>query len=107
MSNELKETSRSIELGLGIVGGIFGLLGGTFAVFFGSFAGDEIVLLGISAIMASIVGIVSSVYVTKNPKIGGIVLIVSAIWLLISISLFGVLGTILLGLAGFLAVLRK
>jgi hypothetical protein len=38
LSNELKETSRTIELVLGIVGGIFGLLGGTFAVLFGSFA---------------------------------------------------------------------
>lgn len=54
-----------------------------------------------------IVGIVGSIYVTKNPKIGGIVLIVSAIWLLISISLFGVLGTILLSIAGLVAVLRK
>jgi hypothetical protein len=35
------------------------------------------------------------------------VLIVSAIWLLISISLFGVLGTILLSIAGLVAVLRK
>ena len=107
LSNELNKTSRTIELVLGIVGGIFGLLGGTFAVLFGSFAGDEIVLLGISAILASIVGIVGSVYVSKNPKIGGIVLIVSAIWLLISISLFGGLGTILLGISGLLALLRK
>jgi len=38
LSNELNETSRTIELVLGIVGGIFGLLGGTFAVLFGSFA---------------------------------------------------------------------
>lgn len=107
LSNEMNETSRTIELVLGIAGGIFGLIGGVVAVLLGSFAGDEIVLLGISAILASIVGIVGSVYITKDPKIGGIVLVVSAIWLLISISLFGVLGTILLGISGLLAIFRK
>ena len=43
----------------------------------------------------------------QNPKWGGIILIVSAVWLLISISVFGVIGAVLLGFAGLLAVLRK
>ncbi|MDP1553153.1 MAG: hypothetical protein Q8M06_09085 [Methanobacteriaceae archaeon] len=104
---EIKETSRTIELLLGIIGGIFGLLGGIFAVLFGSIAAADIVILGISAILASIIGIVGSIYVTRNAKIGGIILIVSAVWLLISISLFGVMGSILLGIAGLVALLRK
>lgn len=104
---EIKETSRTIELVLGIIGGIFGLLGGIFAVLFGSLAAANIVILGISAILASIIGIVGSVYVTRNAKTGGIILIVSAVWLLISISLFGVMGSILLGIAGLVALLRK
>lgn len=104
---EIKETSRTIELVLGIIGGIFGLLGGIFAVLFGSIAAADIVILGISAILASIIGIVGSIYVTRNAKIGGIILIVSAVWLLISISLFGVMGSILLGIAGLAALLRK
>ena len=104
---EIKETSRTIELLLGIIGGIFGLLGGIFAVLFGSLAAADIVILGISAILASIIGIVGSIYVTRNAKIGGIILIVSAVWLLISISLFGVMGSILLGIAGLAALLRK
>ncbi len=104
---EIKEISRTIELVLGIIGGIFGLLGGIFAVLFGSIAAADIVILGISAILASIIGIVGSIYVTRNAKIGGIILIVSAVWLLISISLFGVMGSILLGIAGLAALLRK
>lgn len=107
MIADIKETSRTIELVLGIIGGIFGLLGGIFAVIFGSLASADIVILGISAILASIAGIVAAVYVTKNPKTGGIILIVSAIWLLISISLFGLLGSILIGISGILAILRK
>lgn len=107
MTDNVKETSRTMELVLGIIGGIFGLLGGVFAVLFGSLASSDVVLLGISAILASIVGIVGSIYVTRNSKMGGIILFVSAVWLLISISLFGVMGTIFLGIAGLMALLRK
>lgn len=102
----VETTSRTVELVLGILGGIFGLLGGIIAVMFGIFA-SEITGLGISAILASIVGLAGAVYVLKNPKWGGIILIISAVWLLISISLFGVLGAVLLGIGGILALLRK
>ncbi|UTB32303.1 MAG: zinc-ribbon domain-containing protein [Methanobacterium sp. ERen5] len=103
---ESKKTSRTIELVLGILGGIFGLLGGVFALMFSAFA-PSVASLGVSAVIASIVGLIGSAYVLQNPKWGGIILIISAVWLLISISLFGVLGAVLLGLAGLLAVLRK
>ena len=103
---ELEKTSRTIELVLGIIGGIFGLLGGVFALMFSAFA-PSVGGLGVSAVLASIVGIVGAAYVMQNAKWGGIILILSAVWLLISISLFGVLGAVLLGLGGLLAVLRK
>ena len=61
----------------------------------------------IKQILAFIVGIVGSVYVKNNAKSGGIILIVSAIWLLISISAYGILGAVLLGIGGLLALIRK
>ena len=100
------ETSRTMGLVLGIIGAIFGLIGGVFAIILSAFVG-EILTLGISAIIASIVGIIGSVYVKSNAKNGGIILIISAIWLLISISAYGILGTILLGISGLLALIRK
>lgn len=106
MVEEIEKTSRTVEILLGILGGIFGLLGGILAVLFGLFA-SEVFSLGISAILASIVGIIGAVYVLRNAKIGGIILVISAIWLLISISLFGVLGAVLLGIGGLLAIFRK
>ncbi len=101
------ETSRTIELVLGIIGAIFGLIGGVFAIMLSAFGGGEILALGISAIIASIVGIVGSVYVKTNAKTGGIILIISAVWLLISISAYGILGAVLLGIGGLLALIRK
>lgn len=103
---EIKKTSRTVEIVLGILGGIFGLLGGIFALMFSAFA-PSVGSLGVSAVLASIVGLIGAAFVLQNPKWGGIILIASAVWLLISISLFGVLGAVLLGLAGLLAVLRK
>ena len=100
------KTSRTIELVLGIIGAIFGLIGGVFAIILSAFV-DEILALGISAIIASIVGIIGSIYVKTNAKNGGIILIISAIWLLISISAYGILGTTLLGISGLLALIRK
>lgn len=95
-----EKSSRTIELALGLVGGIFGLFGGIFALLF-------IPELGFSAILASVVGIIGAIYVTRNAKWGGIILIISSIWLLISISFFGVLGFILLLIAGLVAIFRK
>jgi len=100
MGKTRKERSRTLELALGIVGGIFGLLGGIFALIF-------IPELGFSAILASVIGIFGAIYVTKNSKWGGIILVISSIWLLISISYFGVLGFILLIIAGLVAMFRK
>lgn len=103
MENEI---SRTLEIVLGILGGIFGLLGGVFALIFSAFA-PSVGVLGVSAVLASLVGLAGAVYVSQNPKYGGIILIISAIWLLISISAFGIIGAALLGIAGLLALLRK
>lgn len=92
--------SRTIELALGTIGGIFGLIGGVFALLF-------IPELGFSAILASVTGILGAIYVMRNPKRGGLILIISSVWLLFSISFFGVLGFILLLIAGLVALFRK
>jgi len=98
--------SRTLEVVLGVLGGVFGLSGGVIALIFSAFE-SSIFGLAVSAILASIVGLVGAVYVTQNPKNGGIILIISAVWLLISISAFGVIGAVLLGIAGLAALIRK
>lgn len=99
-------TSRTLEIILGIIGGVFGLLGGVFALMFSAFE-PSVGILGVSAILASIVGLGSAVYVSHNSKYSGIILIISAVWLLISISVFGILGSVFLAIAGILALIRK
>jgi len=97
---------------LGFVGGIFGILGGVVALFVGSFneafsgySGDYY-WLGLGAIVFSVMGIVGGVF-DKKPKVGGTLMIVSAIGILISISLFGVLSCILFLVGGILIFARS
>lgn len=100
------ERSRTLEVVLGVLGGVFGLFGGVIALIFSAFE-SSILGLAVSAILASIVGLVGTVYVTQNPRNGGLILIISAVWLLISISAFGVIGSVFLGIAGLAALIRK
>lgn len=108
-----EKTSRTVELILGIIGGVFGLIGAILAFFIGGIGSafgmgsSDLYVLGVSALLASVVGIIGAVYVLRDAKWGGIILIASAIWLLISISLFGALGAVLLGIAGLLALFRR
>ncbi len=104
--SNVPEISRTAEMVLSIIGGVFGLLGGLFAIIMAAFS-SELLILGLSAIIASIVGIIAGVMVKKDNKLYGALLIISAIWLLISISAFAIPGTVLLGIAGILALVRK
>lgn len=104
--NNYSNADRTLELILGILGAVFGFIGATVAFFFSAFSSD-LMVLGFSAFFASIIGLVGSIYIRYNAKYGGIIVIISAVWLLISISYAGAIGFILLLIAGILALVRK
>jgi zinc-ribbon domain len=97
---------------LAFVGGVFGILGGVVALFVGSFSesfsgySGDYYWLGLGAIVFSVMGIMGGVF-EKKPKVGGTLMIVSAIGILISISLFGVLSCILFLVGGILIFARS
>jgi hypothetical protein len=109
-----KQSSRGglgANFWLGFEGGVFGILGGIIALAAGSFSpyvgGDtELCWFGAGAIISSISGIVGRVF-DKKPKVGGTLMIVAAIGILISISLFGVLSCILFLVGGILIFTRS
>ncbi|MFS0655479.1 DUF4064 domain-containing protein [Bacillus sp. 179-C3.3 HS] len=105
---------RTTEFVLGLLGGIFGFFGATSALFIGGI--DEAINdsgtsqftgLGWSAILFSILAIVASVVVKKKAKLGGALLLVSAVGGLISISFFYILPAVLIVIAGCMGVFRK
>lgn len=106
--------SRTPEMILGIIGGVLGLLGAIFAIFLGGIGGafgaqgaETITGLGFLAVIASIIGIVGTALVNSRTKLAGALMLVSAVLGLIAIYLFYALGTVLLGIAGILALVRK
>ena len=105
---------RTIELVLGLLGGIFGIIGALIALMIGgvdaafSDTGESsIISAGWIAVLLSIVGIVGSIMVRKRPKVGGILMLIAAIGGLICIFIAYILSTILLGIAGLMGVFRK
>jgi hypothetical protein len=105
---------RTIEMVFGIIGGIFGVLGAVGATMIGIVGeafgaeGTQTLYMGAGlAIVASIVGIVAAVLVRNRPRMSGVMMVFAAVLGLIGISLFFVLSTILLGVAGIMALVRK
>lgn len=106
-----KEKSRTVELVLGLLGGIFGFFGALFAIGIGGLAGafgasgaSDVVGLGFAAIIFSIIGIIGAVSVKSKSKTAGWLMIISAFGGLISISFAYLLPFILLLIGGIMAL---
>lgn len=99
---------------LGLIGGIIGIIAAFLAMMFGgvgaAFDADgsgSIVGLGFSALFASILGIVGSALVKGKPKVGSILMLISAVWGVVSISMFYIVSVVLLGVAGIMGLFIK
>lgn len=106
--------ARTAELILGLLGGVIGLLASIAALFFGGLGSalgaegaSQVIGLGWLAVLASIIGIVGAALVKSKTKLAGWLMIISAVVGLVAISAFYIISTLLLGLAGLLALLRK
>lgn len=104
---------KTTALILGIIGGIFGLIGSAFAMFVGglaeSFAGDPDNIIGLSliALLLSVSGIVGGSIARVNPKIAGIIMLISGIGGFICISMGYIIAGPLLILGGIFALVSS
>ena len=103
---------RTAELVLGIIGGIFGIFGAIFAMTVGGIgatfgAGNTISWLGFSAMIFSVIGLVGSTITKGKRKLGGWLMVGSAVGGTISISAFYILPGLLLLIGGVMALFRK
>jgi len=97
---------------LGVIGLIFGIIGAVFAIIvqsigeaFGA-AGPNLYYNAAGAIIFSIVGMAGAV-LEERRILGGLLMIVGAVGVLISISAFGVVALILFLIGGVLILVRK
>ncbi|WIE01497.1 DUF4064 domain-containing protein [Latilactobacillus curvatus] len=108
------QRSRTAEMVLGIVGGVFGIIAGVFSFFMGgidsamnSTSSSSLFGLGIGCIIASIVAIILVCMINKNRVVMGWIIIVCGVLNIIFVSAFGILSGALIIIAGILALVRK
>ncbi len=96
---------------LGVIGGIAGLLGALFALFvggigatFGAKDGGEIMWLGLSSLLLSLIGITGGALGIAKPKAAGYMMLLAGIGGLITVSAAYVIGGPLLIVGGILAL---
>lgn len=111
--------TRTLEFVLGLIGGLVGIvlsllvvLGGGAIASLGLGVGEDVVggaimLTGILAIVASVLGIVGSIVVRKKAVVGGIIMIIAAVGGFICLSTGYLIPAIILAVAGLLGIFRK
>ncbi|WP_048000766.1 DUF4064 domain-containing protein [Lactiplantibacillus herbarum] len=105
--------SRTAELVLGIIGGIFGMIAGIIAITIGGIGSAleasgsaGIGNLGIACIAVSALAIVLSALINRNHVLMGWLIILCGVLNVVFVSFFGILSGLLIVIAGGLA-LRK
>ncbi|MEJ1320147.1 DUF4064 domain-containing protein [Latilactobacillus sakei] len=108
------QRSRTAEMVLGILGGVFGIIAGVFSFFMGgidsamnSTSSSSLFGLGIGRIIASIVAIILVCMINKNRVVMGWIIIVCGVLNIIFVSAFGILSGVLIIIVGILALVRK
>ena len=112
--NQESQHSRTAEMILGIMGGVFGIIAGVFSFLMGGFdsainntSSSSLFGLGFGCVVASIVAIILVCMINKNRVVMGWLIIVCGILNVVFVSAFGVLSGVLIIVAGILALIRK
>lgn len=105
---------RTGALVLGIIAGIFGILSAVLALFVGgmgtafeSEGAGTVVGLGWSALGFSLLGLIGAALAMAKPILAAVIMLVAAVAIGISISLFAVIATPLFLVAALLAFLGR
>lgn len=102
-----KIVSRNFEMIMGVIGSIIGIFSGSFLIFVESVGRYNTPFLGIIAIVASIIGLLSTYYVRKNPELAGVGFIIATMFVIVGSDYINVISAVFLLVAGISALFRK
>ena len=131
-----KSIDRTLETILGLIGGIIGLLIGIYYFYIGIFfynissyynfiinslskysfqglgalfplSSTLCIIFATITLIAAIIAICSSIFIKKNPKLFGVLLIISSIGFIAGLLWFSYIPVVLTFIAGILAITRK
>jgi len=99
--------SRTFEMIMGVAGSVIGMFSGSFLILIESLGQAHISFLGIIAILASVLGFVSTFYIRKNPEIAGVGFIISTMFVIAGADYINVISALFLLVAGISLLFRK
>ena len=102
-----KTTTRTLEMFLGVVGSFMGVFSGSFLIFIKSVGQAQMSFSGFVAILASIFGLFSSYYLTKNEELAGIGFLIATMFVIVGADHINVISALFLLAAGILTLFRK
>lgn len=102
-----RTVSRTFEMLMGIMGSVIGIFSGSLLIFLESFVQAHTPFLGLVAIVASVLGIISSYYVRTNEELAGIGFIIATMFVIVGSDYISILSAIFLLAAGISALFRK
>lgn len=102
-----KHLSRNFEMIMGIIGSVIGMFSGSFLIFIKSFGHAHTPFLGTVAIIASILGFVSSYYVRNHSELAGVGFIIATMFVIVGADYINVLSSLFLLVAGVSSLFRK
>ncbi|WP_406537232.1 hypothetical protein [Methanobrevibacter sp.] len=99
--------SRTFEMVFGIAGSVIGIFSGSFLIVLENLGHVHTPFLGCVAILASILGILSSYYVNKNAEVAGVGFIIATMFVIVGSAYINILSASFLLIAGISALFRK
>lgn len=102
-----KVISRNFEMVCGLVGSVIGIFSGSFLIFLESIGLAHAPFLGLVAIIASVLGLVSTYYVRKKPEMAGVGFVIATMFVILGSDYINVLSAVFLLVAGVSALFRK
>ena len=102
-----RTVTRTFEMVFGLIGSVIGIFSGSFLIFVESLSQVHAPFLGLLAILAAILGIISSFYVKKNNEVAGVGFIIATMFVILGADYINVISAIFLIIAGVSALFRK
>ena len=99
--------SRTFEMVMGFIGSVIGIFSGSFLIFLESLGQAQTPFLGLIAIIASILGLISSYYVKTHEEAAGVGFIIATMFVIIGSDYINVISAVFLLIAGRSALFRK
>ncbi|MDO5848489.1 MAG: hypothetical protein Q4P18_03050 [Methanobrevibacter sp.] len=102
-----KRVYRGLEASIATIGGFIAFVASAFVLFIGSFTTPLTLSLGTVSLVGSVLAIIFGWVSFKNSQIAGVALIISSILVILGSSVFGLIGAILILIAGILDLFRN